>query len=146
MRFKRSDLPGILIAVLAPVGLMLLFLSAFEVWDHHGTPLLGFMAVNIAVGAGIAAAFSRFIRSWDAPVALLVVLLLVVAAVNWAQRTGNDGGLVVNGLKWVGVIDFLLLNLVVAVQVISNGVLPILDRRDARRRARAQAAEDSARA
>ena len=141
MRFKRSDLPGILVALAAPVALTALFFTAFDVWHHEHTPLLGFMAVNIAVGGGVAAAFSRFIRNWDAPIALLLILIGVVLAVIWIQRTGNDGTALATGLKWAGVIAFLLLNAVVLVQVLSAGVLPILDRRDARRRAAADGAE-----
>ena|SRR5437763_15448329 len=135
MRFKRSDIPGFLIAVLAPVWLTVLFLSAFEVWHHHGTPLLGFMASNIAIGAGLAAVFSRFIRHWDLPLALIVLLVVVVLGVNWAQRSGNDDIAISVILKWIGVIDFLVLNVVIAYQVLTYGLMPILDRRDARRRA-----------
>lgn len=135
MRFKRSDLPGILIAVLAPVGLTVLFLTAFDVWHHEGTPLLGFMATNIAIGGGIAAAFSRFVRKWDAAFACFAILIALVAAVIWAQRAGEDGTALATALKWAAVIDFLVLNVVVLGQVVSGGLLPILDRRDARRRA-----------
>ncbi len=142
MRFQRSDLPGIAIAVLAPPLMMLLFFASFETWDHRGTPLLGQIAVNVAVPAGIAAAFSRYIRNWDVPVALLALLVAVVAGVNWAQRTGNDDLAFVTALKWVGVLDFMLLNAVVGLQVLRNGVLPILDRRDARRAAEAAAAAE----
>ena len=141
MRFRRSDLPGIAIAVLAPPLLMLLFFASFETWEHRGTPLLGQMAVNLAAPVGIAAAFSRYIRNWDAPVALLAVLVAVVAGVNWAQRTGNDDLAFVTALKWVGVVDFLLLNAVIGWQVLRNGVLPILDRRDARRASETAASE-----
>ena len=142
MRFTRADLPGFAIALLAPPALMLLFLASFEVWDHRGTPLLGQMAVNLAIPAAIAAAFSRFIFKWDLPVALLAVLLAVVAGVNWAQRTGNDNLAISTALKWVGVIDFLLLNLVIAWQILHNAILPMLDRRDARRAASATEAAE----
>jgi hypothetical protein len=135
MRFKRSDLPGFLIAVLAPVWLMVLFLSAFDAWHHHGTPLLGFMATNIAIGAGLAAAFARFIRHWDFPLALIALLVVIVLAVNWAQRSGQDDASIAMILKWAGVIDFLVLNVAIAYQVLTYGLLPILDRRDARRAA-----------
>lgn len=135
MRFQRSDLPGFLIALLAPVALTALFFTAYDVWDHEHTPLLGFMAVNIAVVGGLAAAFSRFVRSWDLPFALLAILIGLVAAVIWAQQTGNDGTNLALGLKWGAVIAFLLLNVVMLGQVLTGGLLPILDRRDARRRA-----------
>ncbi len=141
MRFKRSDLPGILIAAVGPVLLMWLFLNAFQVWHHHGTPLLGFMAGNFAIAGGLLAAFARFVRRWDAPLASLVLLLLLTLGVVWAQHTGNDGTALATGLKLVAILDFLVLNLMIAYQVITNGLLPILDRRDARNRARAEAAE-----
>ena len=135
MRFKRSDAPGMLIAAIAPVLLLWLFLNAFDVWHHHGTPLVGFMAGNFAIGGGILAAFSRFVRRWDAPIAALGVLLLIVLAIVWAQHSGNDGTALATGLKLAALVDFLVLNLLVALQVIENGLIPVLDRRDARRRA-----------
>lgn len=144
MRFTRGDLPGIAIAVLAPPALLLLFFASFEVWDHRGTPLLSFMATNFAIAIGVAAVFSRFVRAWDVPVGLLVLLAATVAAVNWAQRTGNDGTALATGLKWVGVLTFLLLNLSIAYQVFVNGLLPVLDRRAARRAAEAEVAADAA--
>ena len=135
MRFHRSDWPGLAVAVLAGPALMVLFLAAFETWDHHGTPLLGAMAGNFALGAGVAAIFARFIRNWDVPLALLFVLVLVVAGVNWAQHNGTGDGAFATTLKWIGVIDFLLLNVAIVLQVLNNGLLPILNRRDARRAA-----------
>ena len=139
MRFKRADLPGIAIAVLAPPALLLLLLASYEIWDHRGTPLLSFMATNFAIAVGVAAVFTRFIRNWSVPVALLVVMAAVVAAVNVAQRTGNDGAAWATALKWIGVGDFLLLNAVIGYQVMVNGLLPVLDRRAALRAAEAAA-------
>src|SRR5688572_15395141 len=104
MRFTRADLPGLAIAAIAPLALFILFLASFDVWHHHGTPLLGAMSGNFAIGAGIAAAFSRYIRSWDVPLALLGLLLAAVAGVIWAQQSGNDGGTLATMLKWTGVI------------------------------------------
>ena len=142
MRFTRADLPGIAIAALAPPALFILFLASFDVWDHHGTPLLGAMSANIAIGAGIAAAFSRYVRSWDLPLAFLGLLLASVAGVIWAQQSGNDGGALATTLKWTGVIAFLLLNLAVVWQILNNAVLPVLDRRDASRKAEQAAAAE----
>jgi len=141
MRFRRSDLPGFIIAVGAPPLLFLVFLASFEVWDHQGTPLLGFMAVNIAGAIATLAIFSRFVRNWDLPIALLLVLAVAVVGVIWAQRSGNDGTAIATLLKWVAVIDFLVLNAVIGIQVLSNGLLPVLDRRDARRAAASAEAE-----
>lgn len=138
MRFKRSDLPGFIIAMVAPPLLFLLFLRSFEVWHHQGTPLLGFMATNIAGAIATLAIFSRFIRKWDVPLALLAVLAAAVAGVFWAQESGNDGTGFATTLKWIALVDFLVLNLVLGLQVLQNGLLPVLDRRDARRAAAAE--------
>ena len=137
MRFRRSDLPGLLIAVAAPPLLMLLFLASFDVWRHQGSPLLGFMAGNFAGAVGLAAIFSRFIRRWEWPLALLGVLAAVIGGIIWIQRTGNDGTAFATALKWIALADFALLNVAVGLQVLTNGLLPILDRRDARRAAEA---------
>lgn len=138
MRFHRSDVPGLLIAVVVPVGLMLLFLASFDVWDHDGTPLLGAMAGNIAVGAGLLAAFARFIRNWDLVLGLFGVLALAVGLVIGLQQTGDDGTALAMTLKWVAVVAFLLLNIVIPLQYISNGLIPVLNRRDARRAAESE--------
>ncbi|MGE0134341.1 MAG: hypothetical protein AB7L91_03935 [Dehalococcoidia bacterium] len=135
MRFKRSDLPGFIIAVGAPPLLFLLFLRSFEVWHHQGTPLLGFMATNIAGAVATLAIFSRFIRNWDFPLILLAVLGGIIGGVLWAQQSGNDGTAFATTLKWLGIGVFLLLNLLLGLQVLQNGLLPVLDRRDARRSA-----------
>jgi len=138
MRFHRSDLPGLLIATLGPVGLMLLFLSAFDTWQHHGTPLLGAMSANLAIGGGLLAAFTRFIRSWDVILGLLLALVLSIGAVIVLQQTGDDGTALATTLKWVGVVSFLALNVVVTLQIINNGLIPMLNRNEARRAAESE--------
>jgi hypothetical protein len=143
MRFKRSDWPGFLIAVGAPPLLFLVFLASFEVWQHQGTPLLGFMAVNIAGAIATLAIFTRFVKSWDLPLALLLILAASVAGILWAQNTGNDGTAFATALKWTALVVFFLLNLAIGLQVLTNGLLPILDRRDARRAAAAAAEAES---
>lgn len=130
MRFSRSDLPGILIAVLAGPALMVLFLAATETWGHKGTPLLGFMAGNLGLAVGVAAIFSRFILKWDVPLSALVALLFVVGAVKWLQVSGNDGTRLATGVKWTGVIAFVVLNVAVLWQLVNNGLAPLLDRFD----------------
>ena len=132
MQFKRADLVGILFAALAPVGAMVLFLAAFEAWGHHGTPLLGFMAANIAIAIGLMAAFTRFIRSWDMVAGSFGVLVLLVITVILMQRTDNDGTAIATFVKWAALIDFLVLNIAIGWQVLSNGLMPVVYRRDAR--------------
>ncbi len=132
MRFKRADLVGILFATLAPVGAMVLFLASFETWGHHGTPLLGFMAGNLAVAVGLMAAFTRFIKNWDVVIGGAVLLGLLVGAIILMQRTGNDGMAAATLLKWAAVIDFLVLNLAIGWQVLNHGLMPLVYRRDER--------------
>ena len=132
MRFHKSDLPGLLIATLAPAGLMLLFLASFEVWEHHGTPLLGAMAGNIAVGGGLIAGFSRFIRRWGVPILGFVLILSAVAVVNVLKLSGDDGTAISTLFKWLGVVGFGIFNVSVALQILTNGLIPALNQRAAR--------------
>lgn len=140
MRFNRADLPGMAIAVLGGPALMVLFLASFEAWHHQGTPLLGGVASNLAIPAGIIGAFSRFIKKWDIVVILLAVIVVCVVGVNVAQRTGTDDHVLSTMLKVGGVLTFLVLNGVIVLQMLIYGILPILDRRDARRAAEREAA------
>ena len=133
MRFTRADLPGMAIALLAGPLVVLLFLAAFETWGHKGTPVLGFVGTNVGIGVGLAAVFARFIRRWEWPLAFLGLIVAAVAGVYWAQQAGYDGTRLATALKWLGVAGFAGLNLAVAQQLLRHGVLPILDRLDARR-------------
>ena len=137
MRFKRADLVGILFAALAPVAAMVLFLAAFEVWGHHGTPLLGFMSANIAIAVGLMAAFTRFIKNWDLIGGSFGLLVLLIATVIMLQRADNDGS-AATLLKWAALIDFLVLNIAIGWQVLNNGLMPVVYRRDARLAAEAE--------
>lgn len=134
MRFQRSDLPGFAIAVGAPPLLMLLFLASYETWGHRGTPLLGFVATNIALAVGVMAVFTRFVHHWAVPVASLLVLAAAAGGVIWMQRTGHDGTALATALKWTGVFAFLAINTTIGLQVLVYGLLPVLDRRAARAR------------
>jgi len=137
MRFHRSDWPGILIAALAPPALMLLFLASYDVWHHHGTPLLGGMAANIAIGGALIAAFTRFIKKWDIPLASLVVIIGSAAAVIALQQTDNDNGLA-DLLKWVAVLGFLVFNAAAVLQILGYGLIPALNQRAARKAAESE--------
>jgi hypothetical protein len=137
MRFKRGDLVGMAIATLAPVAMFLLVLAAYELWDHHGSPLLAIVSTNVAIGAGLIGAFSRFIRNWDVVGGLALLLALAVLAVVIMQRTGNDGTALASGVKLLGVALFLGLNVAVVWQFLKHGLEPVLARRDERRAAQA---------
>ena len=131
MRFKRSDLPGILIATVAPALLFWLLVRSFGLEHHHGTPLLGALAGNVAGGAATLAVLSRFVRRWDRIVIAVTLLFACVAGVLVLQWTGNDGALA-NGLKWAGILLFGVINLFVITDVLVHGLNPSLQRRDAR--------------
>ncbi len=140
MRFKRSDLPGILIATVAPAALFTLLVVSFNLQHHHGTPLLGALAGNVAGGAGVIAVLSRFVRRWKRVVIALVLLIACVLGVILLQQTGNDGGAFATSLKLSGVLLFLVINLFVVLDVMVHGLNPSLQRRDARlERERAEA-------
>jgi len=132
MRFHRSDLPGIIFAILAPAGMMLLILASYQIWDHHGTPLLGMIAGNIAIGAGLLGAFSRFIHKWDIIIISLLLIALSVIAILTFQELEYTSNIYYTLLKWVGVIGFLVFNVSVILQFLKNGVEPALNRRDER--------------
>ncbi|MBG93024.1 MAG: hypothetical protein CL792_03490 [Chloroflexi bacterium] len=132
MKFHRSDLPGIIFAILAPAGMVLLILASYEIWDHHGTPLLGMIAGNIAAGAGILAAFSRFIEKWDAIITFLLLIAISVITVLTFQGIEYTSNPYYTLIKWVGVFGFLGFNVSVILQLLRNGLEPALNRRDER--------------
>lgn len=132
MRFKRSDLPGILIATVAPALLFWLLVRSFGLEEHHGTPLLGALSGNVAAGAGVLAVLSRFVRRWDRVMVALGLLAGCVAGVLVLQWTGNDGTPLATALKLGGVLLFGVVNLFVVMDVLVHGLNPSLQRRDAR--------------
>ena len=132
MRFQRSDLPGILIAAVAPALLFWLLVRAFGLEHHHGTPLLGALSGNIAGGAATLAVLSRFVRRWDRVAIPLVLLAGCVAGVLVLQRTGDDGSSLATALKLGGVLLFGAVNVAVIMDVLVHGLNPSLQRRDAR--------------
>lgn len=134
MRFTWSDLPGLLIATLVPVALTLLLFESYDLWDHEGTPLLSALASNVAIAVGVAAVFIRFVRNWDAVAVPAVVLTIAVVVVLVLQQTDNDNA-GATAMKWVAIFSFLVLSLVIGYQVLVNGLIPVLNRRDARRAA-----------
>ena len=141
MRFKRADMPGLAIAVLGPVLLFLLLLETYQLWDHHGSPILGMLSVNIAVGGGLIAGLWRFVKARDAVVGLALGILLAVAAVFVLRAAGDGDTAFANVLKLLAIVLFLALNAVIVQQLLWNGLNPILQRRDD---AKAAAAEEQA--
>ena len=128
MKFTENDYIGIILAALAGPGIFLIILSAYDLWEHRHTPLLGFLAVNVAIGGGIIGAFSRFIKNKNRFLALIAFLILCVLAIKLLQWTGNSD----SGFKllfiWLGIIDFLLINAVIGWEFLANGLVPALDR------------------
>lgn len=139
MRFKRNDIPGMLVATLGPVALFLLLLESYQLWHHHGSPILGMLSVNLAIGGGLIGAFSRFIKAKDTALGLLLALIFCALGVIGLQASGNDG-VIANILKIAGILIFGILNVVVIWQILVYGVNPMLVRRDER----AAAAEEQA--
>jgi hypothetical protein len=135
MRFARADLPGIVLAGLAPVGMFLLFLDMFGLWEHRGTPLLSILALALAGSGGLLAAFTRFVHHWRVVGGLITLLVLDALAVLAVQRAGLDTTVLANVLKLAGGVLFLAANGAIVWEVVDFGLLPILDRRAARRAA-----------
>jgi predicted tellurium resistance membrane protein TerC len=117
---------------------MFLILTSYQLWHHHGTPILGMLSVNIAVVGGLLGAFSRFIKARDSLIALLLALILCIGGVLGLQASDNDGTALATLLKLTGVLVFLALNVLVVQQILANGLNPILTRRDERRAAAEQ--------
>lgn len=129
MKFKKNDFLGIVLAALAGPGMFLIILSAYDLWDHRHSPLLGFLAINIAIGGGLIGAFSRYIKNIGRFLTLVLLLLTFAFAVKMLQWTGNgDSGYKILFI-WLGILDFLILNLVVGWEFLANGLVPALDRK-----------------
>jgi len=131
MRFKRSDIPGMLVAVIGPVGLFFLLLESYQLWHHHGSPILGILSVHLAIGGGLIGGFARFIKAKDAVLGLLGALVLCIVGVLALQASGNDD-VFASVLKILGILIFGILNVVIVWQILVYGVNPILVRRDER--------------
>ena len=129
MKFTKNDYLGIILATLAGPGIFLIILSAYDLWDHRHTPLLGFLAVNVAIGGGIIGAFSRFIKNKIRFITLIVALILCVLAIKLLQWTGNGESSFKLLFIWLGIIDFMLINAIIVWEFLANGLVPALDRK-----------------
>ena len=135
MRFKRSDLPGIAVAALIPALLSYVVFDGWGLLMHHGTPLLGIIAGNVAVVGGIIAYSTRYIAHWRAFAVLAGLFALTVAGIFFVQVTGRDHNLGATGLKFLAVLLFLAMNGLLLLDLLFVAVNPYLVRRDERRSA-----------
>ena len=135
MRFKRSDLPGIAVAALIPALLSYVIFDGWNLLHHEGTPLLGAVAVNVAVAGGVIAYLTRYITHRRAFARLAGGFALAVAAVFFVQATGRDHTLGATALKWAALLLFLALNALLVIDLLIVAVNPYLVRRDERRAA-----------
>ena len=133
MKFTKNDYLGIILAALAGPGIFLIILSAYDLWDHRHTPLLGFLAVNIAIGGGIIGAFSRFIKNKIRLISLIMILILCVLAIKFLQWTDNGDSSFKLLFIWLGIIDFMLINAIIGWEFLANGLVPALDRNNERK-------------
>lgn len=135
MRFKRSDLGAIAIAALVPAVLSYIVFVGWQLQHHEGTPLLGIVSGNFAVGGGIIAYLMRYVTHRRAFGAIAVLLGLCFIGVIGMQYAEMDKGIAATALKFLGIVLFLALNAVLAWDVLATAVNPYLVRRDERRAA-----------
>lgn len=135
MRFKRSDLTGIAVAAIIPAMLSWVFFNGWELQHHEGTPLLGQMAANFAIVGGIFGYLTRYLAHPRAFRIMLALLGLVFIGVLEMQASGVDNTVWSLAMKWLGVLLFLGLNVLLVIDVLAVAVNPYLVRRDERRAA-----------
>lgn len=133
MRFQRRDLAGLVVAVVGPLLLFALILESYQLWDHHGTPLLAILSMHIAIVGGLIGSCWRFVRSKDAVIGLALALALTIVVILVLRGGSAEGGALDTSLKLIGVLLFLGLNAVIGWQLLVNGLNPVLQRRDDRR-------------
>ena len=135
MRFKQSDLTGIAIAAGIPAMLSWIVFNGWELQHHEGTPLLGQIAASFAVVGGLLAYLTRYLAHPRTFRVIAMLLGLVFIAVIEIQLSKVDHTIWATGLKWLGVLLFLALNVLLVVDVLAVAVNPYLVRRDERRAA-----------
>ena len=141
MRFKRADLLGIAVAALIPAVLSYVIFQSWHLLHTEGTPIQGAIAGNFAVGGGLIAYLTRYVIHRRAFIGIAVAFGLCVVGVIWLQFAGSGNGALATALKWLGVIAFNALNVVLIADVLAVAVNPYFVRLDERRAAAAAAAE-----
>ncbi len=137
MRFKRADLIGMSVAMLIPAVLSYVVFQGWNLLHHEGTPLLGAIAGNVAAVGGILAYLTRYVVHRRAFVGVLAAFVLSVVGVIWLQFAGQGSDVPALVLKWLGLLLFLALNVVLVIDVLAVGVNPYFVRLDERRAAAA---------
>lgn len=135
MRFKRSDLTGIAIAAFIPAMLSWIVFNGWGLQHHEGTPLLGQLAATFAVIGGVFGYLTRYLAHPRAFRIIAALLGLAFVGVLEMQAAGVDHTLWSLALKWIGVVLFLALNVILVIDVLAVAVNPYLVRRDERRAA-----------
>ena len=135
MRFKQSDLTGIAVSAGIPVLISWIVFNGWQLQHHEGTPLLGQIAVTFAVMGGLAGYLTRYLAHPRTFRILGALLGLVFIGVLELQASGVDQTVWSLALKWLGVLLFVLLKLILIVDVLAVAVNPYLIRRDERQAA-----------
>ncbi len=135
MRFKRADLIGIAVAALVPAVLSYVIFQSWDLLHIEGNPLLGAIAGNVAAVGGILAYLTRYLTHRRAFIGIMTAFVLCVVGVIWLQFAGQGEGALAVALKWLGLLTFLALNLVLVADVLAVAVNPYFVRLDERRAA-----------
>ncbi len=135
MRFKRADLLGIAIAALIPAVLSYVIFHSFNLLHVEGSPIQGAVAGNVAGGGGLIAYLTRYVAHKRAFIGIAVALGLCFVGVIWLQYAGQGSGMLATMLKWLGLLLFGALNIVLVIDVLWVAVNPYFVRLDERRAA-----------
>jgi hypothetical protein len=84
----------------------------------------------LAIGGALIGAFSRYIKNIYRFISLIFILLLCVFIVKILQWSGNEESNLKLLFIWIGLIDFLILNVIVGWEFLSNGFVPAMDRKN----------------
>lgn len=122
-------------AGLVPAVLSYIVFQGWGLLHVEGAPTLGIVSSQFAVGGGILAYLMRYLRhrqTFEAFAELAGVAVLGVILIQYAEADHTIWSL---ALKWLGLLFFLALNVVLIVDVLAVAVNPYLVRADERRAA-----------